>query len=158
MNSKNNVQKVAEYLKNKGVNAEILHFKHKVVSAVMASEVSGFPLNKIVKTLIVIADKKPYAIMIGGNRRLDYGKLRKLLKCKKVRLAKRDEVKEITGFDIGEVCPLSYTLERIPKIIDEEIIKKDVVLTGGGSQYTLVKIKVKELLKTLTPIVANISK
>jgi len=59
MRNENNVQKVVEYLKNRRANAEIPHFKHKVVSAAMASEVSGFPLNRIVKTLIVTADKKP---------------------------------------------------------------------------------------------------
>lgn len=96
--------------------------------------------------------------MVGGDKKLGYGKIRKLLRCKKVRLAKRNEVKEITGFDIGEVCPLSYVLERIPRIMDKGIVKKDVVLTGGGSQYTLVKIKVKELLRTLAPIVADFSK
>ena len=95
--------------------------------------------------------------MVGGDKKLDYGKLRKLLKCKKVGLAQRSEVKEITGFDVGEVCPLSYTLEKIPKIMDEEIVNKDTVLTGG-SQYTLIKIKVKDLLKALPPIIANISK
>ena len=115
-------------------------------------------MNSIVKTLIVTADKKPYAVMVGGDKKLDYGKLRKQLKCKKVRLAQRSEVKEITGFDVGEVCSLSYTLEKIPKIMDEEIVNKDIVLTGGGSQYTLVKIKVKDLLKVLSPIIANISK
>jgi len=57
-----------------------------------------------------------------------------------------------------KVCPLSYTLEKIPKIMDEEIVNKDTVLTGGGSQYTLIKIKVKDLLKALPPIIANISK
>ena len=158
MRNENNVQKVVEYLKNRRANAEIPHFKHKVVSATMVSEVSGFPLNSIVKTLIVIADKKPYAVMVGGDKKSDYGKLRKLLKCKKVRFAQRSEVKEITGLDVGEVYPLSYTLEKIPKIVDEEIVNKDIVLTGGGSQYTLVKIKAKDLLKVLSPIIANISK
>ena len=59
MRDENNVKKVVECLKNRRVNAEILYFKHKVVSATMASEVPGFPLNRIVKTLIVTADKKP---------------------------------------------------------------------------------------------------
>ena len=40
--------------------------------------------------------------MVGGDKKLDYGKLRKLLKCKKVGLAQRSEVKEITGFNVGE--------------------------------------------------------
>ena len=67
MRNENNVQKVVEYLKNRRANAEIPHFKHKVVSATMVSEVSGFPLNRIVKTLIVIADKK--TICRYGRRR-----------------------------------------------------------------------------------------
>ncbi len=69
MRDENNVQKVVEYLKNRRANAEIQHFKHKVVSATIDSEVSGFPLNRIVKILIVIADKKPYAVMVGGNKK-----------------------------------------------------------------------------------------
>lgn len=153
-----NVNTVEEFIKYRNVKAEILRFKGKVVSADMASKVSGFPKDKIVKTLIVIADGKPYAILLSGDKMLDYGKLRKLLKCKKVRLARREEVMEVSGFDVGEVSPLSLSLEHVPKIADSTILSKDVVLIGGGSHYTLIKIETKELIKAINPIIANISR
>ena len=68
------------------------------------------------------------------------------------------EIESYSGFkgkiQVLEILPLP----SLPKIMDEEIVNKDIVLTGGGSQYTLVKIKVKDLLKVLSPIIANISK
>jgi len=47
----NSVRKVIEYLKNKGVKAELLRFKRKVVSATMASEISNFPPVRSLKPL-----------------------------------------------------------------------------------------------------------
>lgn len=153
-----NVNTIVEFIKSKNINAEILRFKGKVISADMASKVSGFPKDKIIKTLIVIADGKPYAIMLSGDKMLNYSKLRKLLKCKKVRLAKREEVVKITGFDIGEVSPLSQSLEHIPKVADSNILSKDIVLIGSGSHYALIKIKTKELIRAINPIIADVSK
>ncbi len=155
---RSNVNTIEEFIKSENINAEILRFKGKVISVDMASKVSGFPKDKIIKTLIVIADGKPYAILLSGDKMLDYGKLRKLLKCKKVRLARREEVMKVTGFDVGEVSPLSPSLEHIPKVADSNILSKDIVLIGGGSHYALIKIRTEELIRAISPVIADVSK
>lgn len=44
------------------------------------------------------------------------------------------------------------------KIIDKKLLAIDTVLLGAGSHNALVKIKIKELLKTIKPLIADISK
>ena len=42
-------------------------------------------------------------------------------------------------------------------ILDEKVLKKDVVLVGGGSIHHLVKISVKELTSALKPVITDVS-
>ena len=93
-----------------------------------------------------------------GDKRIDYVKLRKLLNARIIRLANRDEVKKLTGFEIGEVSPLSFKLDRITKIVDRELLSMDIVLLGAGSHNALIKIKTSELLRMIKPMVADVSK
>lgn len=155
---KKHIESVLRYIKRKKVKAEIIYLKNKAVSAEDASRLSGFPVKSIVKTIIVIGDGKPYVVLISGDKKIDYVKLGKVIKCRIIRLANRDEVKKLTGFEVGEVSPLSFRLDRMVKIIDKKLLAMDTVLLGAGSHNALIKIKIKELLKTIKPLIADISK
>lgn len=158
MAHKDRIESVLKYIKRKKIKAEIIYLKDKAISAEDASRLSGFPVKSIIKTIIVIADGKPYAVLVTGDKRINYIKLRKVLGCRTIRLANKDEVKRLTGFEIGEVSPLSFRLDRITKVVDKELLDMDTVLLGAGSHNALVKMRAKELLKTLKPLVADISK
>ena len=151
------VVKVKEFIKIHKLRAEILEFRESVESVSKASKASGMPPDTIIKTLIVLADDKPYAVLLLGNYRLSLKKLRKFLSVKTVRLAKPDEVEEIVGLKPGEVSPLIDSIAKLSVILDEKVLKKDIVLVGGGSIHHLVKISVKELVSVLKPIIADVS-
>ena len=158
MTHKDRIERVLKYIKRKKIKAEIIYLKDKAVSAEDASRLSGFPVKSIIKTIIVIADGKPYAVLVTGDKRIDYTKLRKVLGCRIIRLANKDEVKRLTGFEIGEVSPLSFRLDRMTKVVDKELLAMDTVLLGAGSHNALVKMRTEELLKTIKPLIADVSK
>mgnify|MGYP000220983532 FL=1 len=151
------VMKVKEFIKMRKLRAEVLEFRESVESVSKASKASGMPPDTIIKTLIVLADDRPYAVLLLGNYRLSLKKLRKFLGVKTVRLAKPDEVGEIVGLKPGEVSPLIDSIAKLSVIVDEKVLKKDMVLVGGGSIHHLVKISVKELISVLKPIIADVS-
>ncbi len=151
------VSKVKEFIKTHKLRAEVLEFSESVESVLKASKASGMPPDIIVKTLIVLADGKPHAILLLGNYRLSLRKLRRLLGVKTVRFAKPNELKEIIGLKPGEVSPLTESVAKLSVIIDEKVLSKDVVLVGGGSVHHLVKISVKELVSVLKPTIADVS-
>ncbi|MET1101738.1 MAG: YbaK/EbsC family protein [Pyrodictiaceae archaeon] len=151
------VARVAEFIKRRGLGAEVLEFSETVESVESASRASRVPPHSIVKTLILVVDDEPYAVLVPGDRRLDLGKLRRLLGARRARLAKPSELEEIVGLKPGEVSPLVESVARLRVVLDKEVLGRDVVLVGGGSIHHLVKVRVSELVSVLNPIVADVS-
>ncbi len=152
------VDKVKEFISKHGVKAEILEFKDTVESVNSASKASGVPGDKILKTMIVIADRKPYVIVLPGDKKLSFKNIAITIGAKKVRLAKPSEVIDILGVKPGEVSPLMEDVARLNVIFDKSVLSKNIVLVGGGSLHHLVKISVKELIKALKPKISIVAK
>jgi len=152
------VDKVKEFISKCRVKAEILEFKDTVESVNSASKASGFPEDKILKTMIVIADKKPYAIVLPGDKKLSFKNIAETVGAKKVRLAKPNEIVNILGVGPGEVSPLMEEITRLNIIFDKSVLSKNIILVGGGSLHHLVKIGAKELVKVLKPKIGIIAK
>lgn len=156
--SNEGLRKIIKFIEDHDVQAEILTFKKGVDTVASASKTSGVNPDKILKTLIIMVDKKPYAMILSGNRKLDFKKIKKILNAKNVRLATRLEIKNLIGLEPGEVSPLLEELLSINRIVDSHVLRKNVVLAGGGTKHTLVRINVKELIRVINPIIADVSK
>ena len=152
------VDRVSRFIEKRGLKAKILHFKRTVETVRTASEASGYPPGSILKTLLVVADGDLYAVVLPGDKRLDFKKLAKHLEAGRVRMATPDEIRRATGLEPGEVSPLIDELARLKIIVDKSATSKGKVLVGGGSLNTLVEIEVDELVKALNPEVADVSK
>lgn len=152
------VEEVKKFIEEHDLDAKILQFDEPVRTVEEAAERSKADPSEIVKTIILIADDRPIAAIIQGNRKIDLEKLRKVLNANYVRLAKPSEVLKLLGIGIGAVSPLLNSMKRIRCIIDEKVLMMKKVLAGGGSEKTLVLIKPEDLAEILKPIIADISK
>ena len=107
------IDRVKNFIKKYGVRAEVLEFSGTVENVSAASKASGFPPSKILKTLVVIAEGKPYVVILSGDRKLDFKKLRRELNVKDARLAKPKDVEGLLNVKPGEVTPfLDEVLKR----------------------------------------------
>ena len=152
------VEEVKKFIEEHDLDAKILQFDEPVRTVEEAAERSKVDPSEIVKTIILIADDRPIAAIIQGNRKIDLEKLRRVLNANYVRLAKPSEVLKLLGIGIGAVSPLLNSMKRIQCIIDEKVLMMKKVLAGGGSEKTLVLIKPKDLAEILKPIIADVSK
>ena len=152
------VNRVRSFIEKYNVKAEVLEFKGTIETVETASKETGYPKEKILKTMIVIGDGKPYAIILPGDKRLDFKKISKELNVKNVRLAKPEEVMELIRLSPGEVSPLLEEVKNLQVIVDRSILDRGVVLAGGGTLHNLVKISVDELIRVLNPKVKEVSK
>lgn len=147
-----------KFIAKRGVKAEILEFSDTVESVEAASRASGYPPERILKTLIVKGDDEYYAVIVRGDRRLNLEKLAKLLGLRDVRLAKPSEIRELLGVSPGEVSPLMEEVSRLYVLVDSSILTiEGDVLVGGGTLRHLVKITPHELLSVLKPTILNVS-
>ena len=152
------VDEVRRFIEEHGLDARILEFDEPVKTVEEAARRSGADPSEIVKTMILIADDRPVAAMIQGDKRIDLGKLRRVLEANYVRLARPSEVLKLLGVGIGAISPLLNSMKRIRCVMDEGILRKNTVLAGGGSEKTLILVKPRDLTEILKPEIADISK
>jgi prolyl-tRNA synthetase len=83
-------------------------------------QVSGFlkvPPAKVIKTLIVVADGKPVAVLIRGDHEANPAKLARVLHASSVELATEETIRKVTGGPLGFSGPVDLK-ERIRVVAD----------------------------------------
>ncbi|MDR3043148.1 MAG: proline--tRNA ligase [Desulfovibrio sp.] len=94
----------------------------------------GVPQSALVKTLILVADGKPVAALVRGDRELNDVKLKNLLKCDDLELAAPELVQQITGAPVGFAGPVGLNVERV--FADHELLASDGWITGANKGDT----------------------
>lgn len=119
------------------LGGEILKTRREVLTVKQAAEEIGVPEDQIIKTLVVMTPKGALLAILDGRSRLDLSKLNG-------RLATPDEVRELTGFEVGEVPPVGIPMRTL---VDSRVLEKDFVYGGGGSRRKLVRISPKAIVE-----------
>lgn len=100
-----------------------LHTVEEVATAL------AVPQNKLIKTLIFLADQKPVAVLAAGNRDINEAKLKQLLGAETIELAPKSVVEEITGAATGFAGPVGL---NIPIYADNELKSATDYITGAN--------------------------
>jgi prolyl-tRNA synthetase len=96
-------------------------------------EVSGFmgvPATALVKTMVYLADGKPVAVLVRGDRTVNEIKLRQALAAKEILLAGDRAVEEVTGAPVGFAGPVGL---NIPVYADLEVAGLASFVCGGNA-------------------------
>ena len=114
------------------------------------AEVSGFfgvPPEKLVKTLIYLADGKPIAVMVRGDREVNEIKLAKALGVDTLALAGDAAVKEVTGASVGFAGPVGLKTP-VPVYVDFEVaVLSDFVVGANEDDAHLTGVNVERDFK-----------
>lgn len=96
--------------------------------------------RKLAKTLLFLADEKPVAAMIRGDRELNLIKLKNHLGCLELEMAPEGIVREITGCEVGFAGPVGIK-KKIPMIVDPEVTRiKNMVVGANRNEVHLTGI------------------
>ncbi len=95
--------------------------------------VLGLREDQIVKTLIFCTDQGVYSlIMVAADQNAVSGLLKKALGSRNISLAKPEDVKRITGYEIGSIPPFHWQPDGFRSIIDEALMSEEVLGVGAG--------------------------
>ncbi len=147
--------RLQQYITNNGLTAKIIDVKTSTNTVEESSKALGCEPENIVKS-IVVTDKMSqfYLIILQGDRKIKTAKLKKLLNTKDIKLASPVDVKEQTGYVVGDVPPINVEL---PVIIDELVLNQSMVYAGGGATHKNLYLPVDELIESTHPLIADIS-
>lgn len=127
-------ESLQQYLTSNGVSfKEITHAVGDTAEAY--HQVVGCKYEQQLKCLLIRAkgdSDKYYAIVtIPANKRLDLNDLKEKIKAKELRLANKDELKQVTGCNFGELPPFAK-LFNLALIMDKDFLNEQEVYLNAG--------------------------
>ena len=156
-------EKLKQYIKENNIKAEQLFFdnlvdhRENVLKTIKEKEIN---FNDIVKTVVFIDLNKELEYgngvigIVPANSRVNKDKLRKISNSK-VKIASGEQVLILTSYPAGGVPPFGF---KARFYLDKSLKNKDIVYAGGGSQRTLIKTTIKEILKANESEIVDILK
>ncbi len=88
--------------------------------------------NKVVKTLIYMADNQPVAVLVRGDHDANENKIRRVLKAQSVELADEKTIAEVTGAPVGFAGPIGLKRNDVKIIADYTVRAMANVIVGAN--------------------------
>ena len=146
--------KLKLFISDNGILAEHMHFDQSCHSVEEAAKAANASRDDFVKNVCMIDAKGNVLVcIVKGEDRVSKARVSQLLQTEKPRMMNAEEVLEKTGYPAGGTPSFGYNASFL---VDERVMEKDFVLSGGGSENSLVRISPKELLKANNGLVARI--
>ena len=103
-------------------------------------------LDEICKTMILTDDQgQGFGVLLLGVNRVNLKKVGKITE-KKLHLASRKEVIELTGIEPGAICPI---ILEIPLLVDELVLLKNRINFGSGDHQYGIEMNSIDLKKVV---------
>jgi prolyl-tRNA editing enzyme YbaK/EbsC (Cys-tRNA(Pro) deacylase) len=136
-------QSTEAYLKDHGIDYEVMDCDPDLADTAAFCEAYGVPLENSANAILV-ASKKPeglYALcLVLATDRLDVnGTVRRSLGARKVSFASADDTLALTGQEIGGVTVFGVP-EEIPIWVSPTVIERDWVVVGAGTRSAKIKL------------------
>jgi len=143
------VDRVVAALSGAGVDPEIREFPEGTRTAPEAAAAVGCEVGQICKSLVFRVGDDPLLVVASGANRVDEGRFG---------AAKADAafVRETTGFAIGGVPPVGH-VRPIDTVIDEDLLRYDVVWAAAGTPRAVFAIAPDALVQASGGRVAKVS-
>ncbi|MDP2684136.1 MAG: YbaK/EbsC family protein [bacterium] len=138
-------KKLLNHLEKAKAKFDILEHR-TVYTAYDLAQTTKSKLQEIAKTVLIKADKNYYLVVIPAHYKLDFAKIKKLLKVKKVQIAKENEMKTKFKVKPGAITPFG-TIHKAEVIIDNTLLKAKEAIFGSGSFTESIRMKIKDFLK-----------
>ena len=127
----------------------VMTFKAEEKSAEEVTRETGFPLARVVKTLLVQgASKRYYLALCPGDRQVNLKNLARAMGEKTVDMAKKEEVPKITGYFIGGVSPIG-THRPLPVLLEQSILGMPEIAVSAGQWGCQVILRPSDLREFL---------
>lgn len=142
--------KVFAAIKECAIDAEVMECDPNFADTAEFNKKYGFTPEQAANTIIVMSKKvepvKYVACVVLASTKLDVNKkVTKLLGVKRASFADAETTRQLSGMEIGGVVAVG--LENLPIYIDENVMKQEKVVMGGGNRTSKIVLRPSELSK-----------
>jgi prolyl-tRNA editing enzyme YbaK/EbsC (Cys-tRNA(Pro) deacylase) len=130
--------KIAAFFATNAPDITVIESTLSSATVALAAEAYGVEPARIAKTLSLRIGERVVLIVAAGTSRMDNRKMKAQFGVKPKMLG-LDEVTEITGHEVGGVCPFGLKAP-LPVYCDVSLKAFDVVVPAAGSTHSAVRI------------------
>lgn len=148
--------KLRDYISENGIDAEVISFEqstHSVAEA--AAAVSASPEDFVKSICMVTMGGKLVVAIVKGEHRASSSRVAKALGTPKPRIARPDEILELSGYPVGGTPAFGY---EATFLMDPRVLEKEKVYSGGGSGNALTYMSTEEMKRVNGATVTRVRK
>jgi prolyl-tRNA editing enzyme YbaK/EbsC (Cys-tRNA(Pro) deacylase) len=147
--------RVQAYLDQFNMNLKIIALDENTATAELAAAALGVQVGQIAKSLLFKVRDNYVLVIAAGDVRIKQGKL-KAVAGGKAKLATPAEVKMVTGYPIGGVCPFALP-NPVRILLDKSLGDYDVVYAAAGTAHSALPINIGQLQRITKGEVVDLS-
>jgi prolyl-tRNA editing enzyme YbaK/EbsC (Cys-tRNA(Pro) deacylase) len=132
------VESVRAFFAKNAPDISVIESARSSATVTLAAEAYGVEPGRIAKTLSLRIGERVVLVVAAGTSRMDNRKLKAQFGGKPKMLG-LDEVAEITGHEVGGVCPFGLKTP-LPVYCDVSLKAFDEVVPAAGSTHSAVRI------------------
>jgi Cys-tRNA(Pro)/Cys-tRNA(Cys) deacylase len=122
-----------------------------VHSLEQAARERGLRPGQVVRSLVFRTESGSFVmLLIPGQGRASWPKLRRALGVSRVTTASRDELLRVTGYEPGAVSPFGLP-EPLRLLADNGLLEHEMVSIGAGIRNAGVLLRSPDLIRALAP-------
>ena len=138
------IERVKEYLRQYNKEDAVMEFSTSSATVELAAETLGVIPARIAKSLAFKAETACILIITAGDTKIDNKKFKDEFSIK-AKMLTADEVKDITGHEVGGVCPFGLKNPDIRVYCDESMKRFSTVFPACGSSNSAIELTCDEL-------------
>jgi len=149
-------EKLKKYTEENSIHAEYLSFEQSCHSVKEAAKAAGAEREDFVKNICMVdATGGIIVAIVKGEDRASTSRAAKALGIEKPRIAEPAEILKKTGYPCGGVPSFGFEAKFL---IDPRVMEKEIVISSGGSEKSLIRISPKEIQRASNGRVERVRK
>jgi len=150
------LKKLRDYFEKNQVAYEV-GFHPEVFTAQEIAAAQHIRGKEMAKVIMVKADGKMLMLVLPASYQIDMKKLKKVLKCKKVSMAKEKQFEELfPDCEVGAMPPLG-NLYNLEVWVDQVLTEDASIVFQAGNHIETVRIKYSDYARLTNPKVGDFS-
>lgn len=136
-------------LSTKNVPYRVFRHPGPVHSLEQAAEERGQEPEQVVRSILFRLAKGQYImVLMAGPSQISWSALRQYLGQSRITTASREEVLQVTGYELGAVSPFGLPCP-MRVLVDESVLEQEVVSIGSGKRGLTVILGTEDLMRAL---------
>jgi Ala-tRNA(Pro) deacylase len=150
------LKRLKDYLEKNQVSFEV-GYHQRVYTAQEIAAAEHVPGKELAKVVMVKADGKIVMLVLPASFRVDMGKVKGILKSKKLEKAKEEEFQDLfADCEVGAMPPFG-NLYNLDVWVDQVLTEDEDIVFNAGSHVETLKIKYSDYARLVNPKVGQFS-